>query len=62
MKKSKFGLAAAQVLQLVDTLRSVGRLESLQLLHFHLGSQMSNIRDIATGARESARFMLSYIN
>jgi arginine decarboxylase len=55
-EKSKFGLAAAQVLQLVDTLRSVGRLESLQLLHFHLGSQMSNIRDIATGARESARF------
>ncbi|MFS1538971.1 MAG: biosynthetic arginine decarboxylase [Candidatus Phlomobacter fragariae] len=55
-EKSKFGLAAAQVLQLVDTLRSEGRLDSLQLLHFHLGSQMSNIRDIATGARESARF------
>ncbi|UMX89293.1 hypothetical protein MJ579_24090 [Klebsiella pneumoniae] len=31
-------------------------LESLQLLHFHLGSQMANIRDIATGVRESARF------
>ena len=55
-EKSKFGLAAVQVLQLVDTLRSVERLDSLQLLHFHLGSQMSNIRDIATGARESARF------
>ncbi|WP_032116521.1 biosynthetic arginine decarboxylase [Candidatus Arsenophonus nilaparvatae] len=55
-EKSKFGLAAAQVLQLIDTLRSEGRLESLQLLHFHLGSQMSNIRDIATGAREAARF------
>lgn len=55
-EKSKFGLAAAQVLQLIDTLRSEGRLESLQLLHFHLGSQMSNIRDIATGAREAACF------
>lgn len=55
-EKSKFGLAAAQVLQLIDTLRNEERLESLQLLHFHLGSQMSNIRDIATGAREAARF------
>ncbi|MBI6549462.1 biosynthetic arginine decarboxylase [Xenorhabdus lircayensis] len=55
-EKSKFGLAAAQVLQLIETLRSVGRLDSLQLLHFHLGSQLANIRDVATGVRESARF------
>lgn len=54
--KSKFGPAATQVLQLVETLREAGRLDSLQLLHFHLGSQMANIRDIATGVRESARF------
>lgn len=55
-EKSKFGLAAAQVLQLVDVLCAKGRLDSLQLLHFHLGSQLSNIRDIASGVRESARF------
>ena len=55
-EKSKFGLAATQVLQLVEILRAAGHLESLQLLHFHLGSQMANIRDIATGVRESARF------
>ncbi|ETS33246.1 arginine decarboxylase [Photorhabdus temperata] len=55
-EKSKFGLAATQVLQLVEILREVGRLDSLQLLHFHLGSQLANIRDIATGVRESARF------
>ncbi|CAM3752620.1 biosynthetic arginine decarboxylase [Xenorhabdus thuongxuanensis] len=55
-EKSKFGLAAAQVLQLVERLRSAGRLDSLQLLHFHLGSQLANIRDVATGVRESARF------
>ncbi|OAT34792.1 biosynthetic arginine decarboxylase [Proteus myxofaciens] len=55
-EKSKFGLAATQVLQLIDTLRQAGRIDSLQLLHFHLGSQMANIRDIATGVRESARF------
>ena len=34
-------------------------LDSLQLLHFHLGSQLANIRDIATGVRESARSTLS---
>lgn len=55
-EKSKFGLAATQVLQLVEILREAGHLESLQLLHFHLGSQMANIRDIATGVRESVRF------
>jgi len=55
-EKSKFGLAAGQVLQLVEMLRERGRLDSIQLLHFHLGSQMANIRDIATGVRESARF------
>ncbi|UVO07866.1 biosynthetic arginine decarboxylase [Pectobacterium polonicum] len=55
-EKSKFGRAAVQVLQLVEMLREAGKLDSLQLLHFHLGSQLANIRDIATGVRESARF------
>lgn len=55
-EKSKFGLAATQVLQLVEILRDAKQLDSLQLLHFHLGSQLGDIRDIATGVRESARF------
>ncbi|WP_159565930.1 biosynthetic arginine decarboxylase [Budvicia diplopodorum] len=55
-EKSKFGLSATQVLTLVEILRKEQCLDSLQLLHFHLGSQLSNIRDIATGVRESARF------
>jgi arginine decarboxylase len=54
-EKSKFGLAANQAAA-GEILRERGRLDSLQLLHFHLGSQMANIRDIATGVRESARF------
>lgn len=53
--KNQNSPAATQVLQLVETLRDAGRLDSLQLLHFHR-SQMANIRDIATGVRESARF------
>ncbi len=55
-EKSKFGLSASQVLSLVQMLKEHDCLDCLQLLHFHLGSQLGNIRDVATGVRESARF------
>ncbi len=55
-EKSKFGLSASQVLDVVNTLRQADALDTLQLLHFHLGSQIANIRDIQTGLRECARF------
>ena len=55
-EKSKFGLTAGQLLHAVERLREAGMLESLQLLHFHLGSQIANIRDIQRGIREAARF------
>ncbi|ALP40949.1 biosynthetic arginine decarboxylase [Aeromonas schubertii] len=53
---SKFGLSATQILKLVDKLRQVGKLDCLELLHFHLGSQIANIRDIQGGVRECGRF------
>ncbi|MWJ28643.1 biosynthetic arginine decarboxylase [Halomonas sediminis] len=55
-EKSKFGLTAAQILKVVETLREQDALGSLQLVHFHLGSQIANIRDIQRGLRECARF------
>ncbi|MGM0450457.1 MAG: biosynthetic arginine decarboxylase [Pseudomonadota bacterium] len=55
-EKSKFGLSAQQVLTVVAQLREANALDSLRLLHFHLGSQIANIRDIQTGLREAARF------
>ncbi|HEX7048193.1 MAG TPA: biosynthetic arginine decarboxylase [Gammaproteobacteria bacterium] len=54
-EKSKFGLLASQLLEAVEKLEAAGMKDSLQLLHFHLGSQLANIRDIARGMRESAR-------
>lgn len=57
-ESSKFGLMAAQVLDLVQTLKALNHLDWLQLLHFHLGSQMSNIRDITRGVKESAKFFV----
>ncbi|MDH5179380.1 MAG: biosynthetic arginine decarboxylase [Gammaproteobacteria bacterium] len=54
--KSKFGLSAAQLLAAVERLRAVNMLDSLQMLHCHLGSQVANIRDIQRGFREYARY------
>lgn len=55
-EKSKFGLSAAQVLRVIEYLRAANMLDALQLLHFHLGSQIANIRDIQLGMRECARY------
>jgi arginine decarboxylase len=55
-EKSKFGLSAAQVLWVIARLREVGMLDALRMLHFHLGSQLVNIRDIQRGMQECARF------
>lgn len=55
-EKSKFGLSASQILAMVEQLDAAGCLDCLQLLHFHLGSQMANIRDIQRGLKECGRF------
>ena len=55
-EKSKFGLSATQILWLVEKLEQANALDSLQLLHFHLGSQIANIRDIQRGLKECGRF------
>lgn len=55
-EKSKFGLSASQILEAVHQLQSADALDCLQLLHFHLGSQIANIRDIQRGLKECGRF------
>ncbi|ATF08563.1 biosynthetic arginine decarboxylase [Candidatus Enterovibrio altilux] len=54
-EKSKFGLSASQVLTVMETLREHDMLDSLQLMHSHLGSQIANIRDVRSGVNEAAR-------
>jgi arginine decarboxylase len=56
--KAKFGLAPRQVLDLWKSLRDSGMGDCLQLLHFHMGSQISNVRDIANGMREAVRYFV----
>ena len=56
--KAKFGLTPRQLLTLLDELRAAGLSHTLKLLHFHMGSQMSNVRDIANGMREAVRYFV----
>lgn len=51
-EKSKFGFSANQILKIIKKLRSENLLPLLKLLHFHLGSQITNIKDIKCAMHE----------
>lgn len=53
--RSKFGLFVSEVLDALDYLRSQGMGDCLNLLHFHLGSQINNIRNIKSAIIELTR-------
>jgi len=53
--RSRFGLSIAQILDVVDTLRARDRLDCLVMMHYHLGSQIHNIRNIRSGISEACR-------
>ena len=57
-ERAKFGLSASQLVQLISTLDDAGALDRLQLLHFHMGSQISNVRDIHRAMREAGRYLV----
>lgn len=56
--KSKFGLNAKQVLDLITQLKANNLLDCLQLMHCHLGSQIANIHDIRHCMQEVARYYI----
>jgi arginine decarboxylase len=56
--RSKFGLSSREMLEAMRFLRDNGLLDSFELLHFHLGSQISSIRSIKNAMREAARFFI----
>jgi arginine decarboxylase len=53
--RSKFGLTVTEGLRALEQLKSLGMEDCLQLLHFHLGSQITNIRQIKAAVIEAAR-------
>jgi arginine decarboxylase len=56
--RSKFGLTTAEIVAAVERLRTAGMLECLQLLHFHIGSQITAIRAIKDALREASRIFV----
>src|SRR5438270_6185472 len=61
-EKSKFGLNAAQLMQAIDKLRAADRLDIVKLIHFHLGSQITDIRFIKIGLQDLTRFYVELRN
>src|SRR3954465_4014436 len=61
-EKSKFGLNPAQLMQAIDKLRDAGKLEIVKLIHFHLGSQITDIRFVKLGLTELTRFYVELRN
>jgi arginine decarboxylase len=56
--KSKFGLTVTEMLKGVELLKSEGMLDCLVLTHFHIGSQITNIRSIKQALAEGCRLYL----
>ena len=59
--RSIFGLTTNQLVQVLDTLKEHQMLDCLQLLHYHLGSQIPNIRDIRNGVMEACRYYVDLV-
>jgi arginine decarboxylase len=53
--RSKFGLTLTEVIEALDYLKSKGMADCLQMTHFHMGSQVSNIRKVKDALNEAAR-------
>jgi len=53
---SKFGLSAAELIKVIEKLKSANKLQCLRLLHFHIGSQVPQIRRIKQAMKEASRF------
>lgn len=53
--RSKFGLTALEIVEGVEFLKNEGMLDCLELLHFHIGSQITSIRPIKDSLQEACR-------
>ena len=53
--RAKFGLTVPEILEVVERLRQHDMLDGLQLLHFHIGSQISAISVVKDALREASR-------
>lgn len=56
--RSKFGLLASAILRVIQTLKETDMLDCFELLHFHIGSQISSIHTIKAALQEASRFFV----
>ena len=59
--RAKFGLTITEILQVVRQLEKVDKLDCLQLLHFHIGSQISAIGVIKDAIREASQIYVQLV-
>jgi arginine decarboxylase len=59
--RAKFGLTIPEMLSAVEQLRAAGMLDSLQLMHFHIGSQISSIAVIKDALREASQIYVELV-
>jgi len=52
---AKFGLTTSEILKCLQRLRDAGLIGSLKLLHFHIGSQITDIKRVKNAMKEAAR-------
>lgn len=52
---AKFGLTTTEILEVIRRLQEAGRTDMLKLLHFHIGSQLTDIKRIKNAMKEAAR-------
>ena len=52
---AKFGLTTTEILDVIRQLQDAGRIDMLRLLHFHIGSQLTDIKRIKNAMKEAAR-------
>jgi arginine decarboxylase len=52
---AKFGLTTTELLEVITRLKEAGRTDMLRLRHFHIGSQLTDIKRIKNAMKEAAR-------
>ncbi len=59
--RAKFGLTVREIVDVVHRLRDLGSLSALKLLHFHIGSQVTQIRAFSNALREATRVYVELV-
>ncbi|WP_017305259.1 biosynthetic arginine decarboxylase [Spirulina subsalsa] len=59
--RAKFGLTIPEILEVVTQLKNAGMLDCLQLLHFHIGSQIASISTIKDAIREASQIYVELV-